>query len=174
MPSQVHRRSHGSKGFVSTLILIAGAGVLALVVPWFSIHSKIGSWSYTPFQNMFAAYVGVLDDIGVGWFLILVVLAIAAYWTRRTTVCIIGLVAMVPTLLVLAILAAACYLVPSLVPQSWVPSKFHHDIPSITGGLGALLSLASSVMLLVWFIVILIHTMRLNHRQRLESGAAFR
>lgn len=153
------------------LLLAAGSGILAFIIPWFTIHSSIGSWSYSPLQNMFAAYVGILDDIGGGWFLLLMATALIAYWTRTPAVCALGMIALIPTVVVLAVLCAGCYFVPSLVPQSLVPTRFHHYVPQIAGGVGALLSLVSSVVLLVWFIVLFVHSLRLKKRAKFDMGA---
>jgi len=170
-PREKPRRTHGSKGFVSLLLLAAGTGILAFVVPWFTIHSSIGSWSYSPLQNMFAAYVGILDDIGGGWFLLIMITALIAYWTRTPAVCAVGMIAMIPTLVVLAVLCAGCFFVPSLVPQGLVPTRFHHYIPQVAGGFGALLSLVSSAVLMVWFVVLFVHSRRLKKRTRVEFAA---
>jgi hypothetical protein len=169
LPPEVPGRTYRSKGLIFLLVLAAGCGVLAFVVPWFTIHSSIGSWSYSPLQNMFAAYVGVLDDIGGGWFLLLMSLALVAYWTRAPAVCAMGVVAMIPTLVTLAALSAGCFFAPALLPQSWVPTRFHRSVPQVAGGYGAILSLVSSVVLLVWFIVVLIHSVRLRRSTQLDG-----
>ena len=91
-------RSHASRGFGSVLVVAVGAGVLAFVLPWISINSNVVAWSYTPAQNFFTAYVGLTNYLGVVWFSLLILLAVAAFMTRRPLVCGIGIAAMLPTM----------------------------------------------------------------------------
>ena len=155
-----------NKNFSIFLGVAAGFGLLAFLFPWFYVNSSVLSWSYVPAQNLFTAYVGVSDYVGGGWFLFLLTVAVMALLTRRPSICVAGLIAMVPTLIVLILLTVACYLVPSLIPEGWIPARFHHDVPQIGGGAGAIFSVTSGILLMVWFGVLLIHSIRLRRHEK--------
>jgi hypothetical protein len=156
--------NHHGRGYLAFLAAGAVAGCLAFLLPWFTV---VG-WSYVPYQETLSPLVAWSVLAGAVWFALMIGVATYAFASRRPLFCAVGFASMIPTVTLLTVLAVAFFLTPSLIPISW---KFHgHRLSlGVSGGVGSILAAFSAMLLLLWFLVLLLHSRRLHRKHRSDS-----
>lgn len=157
---------HGHR-YLMLLAVSTFAGCLAFLLPWFSI---VG-WSYVPYQETFSPFAAWSVLAGAIWFVLIIGIAMFAFTSRRPLLCIVGFISLVPTVVLLTILAVGSFLLPALIPINWIPAIHRHKFSlGVSGGIGSLLAAGSAIVLLLWFLALLLHSRRIHRRHRTESA----
>lgn len=132
---------------LAALGVVLVLAILGFLLPWITVDN--GSTSGLSYA---ASDLPVGNVIGALWLALLTTIAIVGWALRSRWVLLMGILCLVPTVVVLTLLAVLVNEAPHLVPLWLIPKQVRTDIPAISSGTGPLLAIASSGLFLLWCI----------------------